>query len=138
MANARAHELRKSMTRQEVKLWVHPRTWRTRGYHFRRQAPRDGYILDFVCVSRRLIVEVDGGQHGMDDQASRDQARDRHFEAQGFRTLRFWNTDIDRNLEGVLDTIDGALCADTSPTPGHRRSAVADLRWPDPPPSGEG
>jgi very-short-patch-repair endonuclease len=129
MANERARELRKTMTRQEVKLWVHLRTWRNRGYHFRRQAPRDGYILDFMCLKERLIVEVDGGQHGIEQHASRDRLRDQHFEKQGFKILRFWNTDVDLNLDGVLQFIDAELRSRTSPTPALRA---------DPPPSGEG
>src|SRR3954465_973228 len=65
MANEIARALRKRMTPQEVKLWVHLRSWRTRGFHFRRQAPRDDFIVDFVCLKHRLIVEVDGGQHNL-------------------------------------------------------------------------
>jgi hypothetical protein len=53
------------MTPQEVKLWVHLRSWRKRGFHFRRQSPREGYI-DFVCMKHRLVIEVDGGQHNFD------------------------------------------------------------------------
>jgi very-short-patch-repair endonuclease len=109
MANARARHLRKVMTPQEVKLWVHLRSWRTRGFHFRRQAPRDGYILDFVCMRHRLIVEVDGGQHNIDAHAIRDGARDMKFSQQGFKVLRFWNSDVDRNLSGVLQVIDDEL-----------------------------
>src|SRR5262249_58104773 len=62
MANEMARSLRKRMTRQEVKLWVHLRSWRKRGFHFRRQAPRDDFIVDFVCLRQRLVIEVDGGQ----------------------------------------------------------------------------
>jgi very-short-patch-repair endonuclease len=115
MANERARQLRKFMTRQEVKLWMHLRTWRRSGFHFRRQAPRDGYILDFVCLTERLIVEIDGGQHNLDDHASSDRERDQHFERQGFKTLRFWNSDVDRNLWGVLETIDRELRARSAP-----------------------
>jgi very-short-patch-repair endonuclease len=61
MANTRARQLRKTMTPQEVKLWVHLRSWKSRGYHFRRQAPREKYIVDFVCLRKHLIVELDGG-----------------------------------------------------------------------------
>ena len=117
------------MTRQEVKLWVHLRTWKHRGYHFRRQAPRDGYILDFVCLSQRLIVEVDGGQHNVDHHALKDSERDAHFEKQGFKILRFWNADVDANLRGVLETIDKELRVHSYPTPALRA---------DPPPTGEG
>jgi very-short-patch-repair endonuclease len=105
MANKIARKLRKTMTPQEVKLRVHLRTWRQRGFHFRRQSPRNGFIVDFVCLKQRLIVEVDGGQHNHDGHASRDGLRDRHFMRDGFRVLRFWNNDVDQNLTGVLETI---------------------------------
>jgi very-short-patch-repair endonuclease len=116
MANARARELRKSMTPQEVKLWVHLRSWKSRGYHFRRQAPRAGYILDFVCLRERIIVEVDGGQHNFDDHAIRDRERDAEFLNRGFKILRFWNNEVDKNLPGVLQVIDQELTA-RSPHP---------------------
>jgi very-short-patch-repair endonuclease len=127
MANEMARNLRKRMTPQEVKLWVHLRSWRKRGFHFRRQAPRDDFIVDFVCLKHRLVVEVDGGQHNFDRHAKEDRARDCHFAQQGFQVLRFWNNEVDQNLYGVLTQIDSAL---NSPHPaacgGH------------PPPSGEG
>jgi very-short-patch-repair endonuclease len=63
MANEIARSLRKRMTPQKVKLWVHLRAWRKQGFHFRRQAPRADYIVDFVCLKQCLIVEIDGGQH---------------------------------------------------------------------------
>src|SRR5262245_40121064 len=109
MANEIARSLRKRMTPQEVKLWVHLRTWRKRGFHFRRQAPRAGYIVDFVCLKHALIVEIDGGQHNFDAHARRDAERDKRLARQGFRVLRFWNNDVDENLEGVLTLIDDAL-----------------------------
>jgi very-short-patch-repair endonuclease len=112
-----------------VKVWNHLRSWRKRGYHFRRQAPRNGYILDFVCLKHSLVVEIDGGQHNGDAHALKDAKRDEMLWRDGFRVLRFWNSDVDRNLGGVLQTIDVAL-ADTRPHPtafgGH------------PPPAGEG
>jgi very-short-patch-repair endonuclease len=114
------------MTPQEVKLWVHLRSWRARGFHFRRQSPREGYIVDFVRVKQRLVVEVDGGQHGTQAHVRRDISRDRNLGQQGFRVLRFWNVDVDQNLDGVLFAIDEAL---QDPTPGLR---------PDPPLAGEG
>jgi very-short-patch-repair endonuclease len=108
---------------------MHLRTSRGRVFHVRRQAPRDGYILDFVCLAKRLIVEVDGGQHNRDDHAPIDRERDRHFEAQGFKALRFWNSDVDRNVSGVLERIDRELHARGDPIPALR--AI-------PPPAGEG
>jgi len=129
VANEIARRLRKTMTPQEVKLWVHLRSWRQRGFHFRRQSPRDGSIVDFVCLRHRLIVEVDGGQHNFDQHAWRDRVRDEGFERDGYNVLRFWNTDVDRNLEGVLSVIDSTLRQSTPPV---RRFAAATL------PFGEG
>jgi very-short-patch-repair endonuclease len=135
MANQIARALRKRVTPQEVKLWMHLRAWRPRGYHFRRQAPRDDFILDFVCLKHRLVIEVDGGQHNFDAHSERDARRDRHFLRQGFNVLRFWNNvlrfwnnEIDRNFEGVLSVIDRAL---SGPPPD-----LASLGHP--PPLGEG
>jgi very-short-patch-repair endonuclease len=130
MANEIARDLRKTMTPQEVKLSVHlPSLARTRGYHFRRQVPKGSAILDFACLKRRVVVEVDGGQHNADEHARRDSARDTQLNKAGFRVLRFWNSDVDRNLAGVLETIDAVL--KEPPPPG----GPADRH---PPPAGEG
>ncbi|HZD89794.1 MAG TPA: DUF559 domain-containing protein [Pseudolabrys sp.] len=129
MANSRARQLRKALTPQEIKLRGHLRSWKSRGYHFRRQASRDGYILDFVCLRERVIVEVDGGQHNAGSQELRDRARDAHFVETGFKILRFWNNDVDKNVSGVLETIDRAL-RNCTPHP----AGVAGH----PPPAGEG
>jgi very-short-patch-repair endonuclease len=130
MANERARQLRKSMTLQEVKLWVHLRTWRKRGYHFRRQSPREGYIVDFVCMRHKLVIEIDGGQHNEDAHPVKDQKRDWHLNREGFKILRFWNNEVDRNLNGVLGVIDRELSLDLT-SPRHALRA-------DPPPAGEG
>lgn len=110
------------MTPQEVKLWAHLRTWRADGYHFRRQAPRAGYVLDFVCLKHNLVVEIDGGQHARHGAMAHDARRDATLRRSGLRVLRFWNVDVDRNLAGVLDAIRMALGADetapTGPRPG--------------------
>ena len=100
-----ARTLRKSMTPEEIKLWWHLRVLNKQGMHFRRQVPLDGYILDFAEYSRRLIIEVDGSQHGMPEQQKRDEARDAHFTAAGFHILRFLNTNINNELAGVIDKI---------------------------------
>ena len=116
------------MTAQEVKLWVHLRSWKARGYHFRRQCPRDGYILDFVCLPKQLIVEVDGGQHNTGPQLTKDKARDEHFSELGFKILRFWNSDIDRNLSGVLEMIDTELRLASPTRPRAARASTLPLR----------
>ncbi|HTF75604.1 MAG TPA: endonuclease domain-containing protein [Bradyrhizobium sp.] len=103
MANENACALRKRLTSQEVKLWVKLRELKTFGFHFRRQAPVGRYIVDFVSFRSQLIIEADGGQHGMPEGARSDQVRDIFLQSQGFRILRFWNSDIDANLAGVME-----------------------------------
>jgi very-short-patch-repair endonuclease len=101
----RARELRKSMTRYEVKLWLRLRDLKPQGFRFRRQIPLERWIVDFVCFQNRMIVEVDGMQHGFDAQRAADAARDAFFEREGFRVFRFTNTEIWDNIEGVVETI---------------------------------
>jgi very-short-patch-repair endonuclease len=115
------------MTPQEVKLWVKLRQ-RELGFHFRRQSPISAYIVDFECRRQKLIVEVDGGQHGFHKKITADVERDRALGNAGYRILRFWNNQIDRELEGVMETI-LAVLANGSP-PGSLRSP--------PSPCGEG
>ena len=121
MANAKARTLRKSMTRGEVKLWLRLRGMREQGFHVRRQAPRDGYILDFVCLKHGLIIEIDGDHHGTPEGLSHDQRRDRHFAARGLRTVRFSPQEIDCNLDGVVETIYLALSAAAAAHPTRPR-----------------
>jgi very-short-patch-repair endonuclease len=115
----RAKSLRQNMTPEEVKLWVQLRELNKQGFHFRRQAPVDGYILDFAEFKHRLIIEVDGSQHGMPEGEARDLRRDRHFIAAGFRVLRFWNVDVNTEMDGVIIKILEAL--KTSPSGASRR-----------------
>jgi len=105
MSVTRARALRKAMTPQEVKLWAQLRKLRLQGFHFRRQAPLEGYILDFVCFKYRLIIEIDGGHHGDAQQLAHDARRDAVFATRGFPTLRMWNTDIDSDLDAAVETI---------------------------------
>jgi very-short-patch-repair endonuclease len=100
-----ARHLRKNMTPEEVKLWVNLKTPNRQGYNFRRQAPLDGYILDFAEFTQRLIIEVDGSQHGEPDGVQNDKIRDDHFEAAGFQVLRFWNIDVNSEMDGVINKI---------------------------------
>src|ERR1051326_1167475 len=105
MANAIARKLRKSMTPQEVKLWVKLRELRAVGHHFRRQSPILNYIVDFECRRSRIIVEVDGTQHGFDANRERDLARGEHLGRAGYNVLRFANSEIDRELDAVMQVI---------------------------------
>jgi very-short-patch-repair endonuclease len=95
------------MTDAERKLWSRLRRKQMNGHRFRRQVPIGPFIVDFACLASRLIIEVDGGQHGVD--VERDARRTAWLEAQNFRVLRFWNNDVLGNIEGVLLMIERAL-----------------------------
>jgi len=97
-----ARKLRKQMTPEEHILWYHLRSKRFSSYKFRRQFPIDKYVVDFICLAKRLIVEADGGQH---NQSADDIERDKYLRGQNFTILRFWNNDINQNLEAVLQKI---------------------------------
>jgi len=85
------------------------------GTHFRRQVRLGSYIVDFACHQARLIIEVDGGQHT--ESVSADLARTKFLEAQGYRVLRFWNNDVLRNIDGVLEAIQSAITSTPTPNP---------------------
>ena len=101
----RARDLRRNMSEPEIMLWSRLRRLRDRGFHVRRQAPFHGYYLDFVCHTRRLVIEVDGSQHGDDVQADHDLVRDRILASKGYRVLRFWSGEVRRDLGSVMDRI---------------------------------
>ena len=94
--------LRRQATDAETKLWFALRDRRLGGFKFVRQEAIGSYVVDFVCREKGLVVEVDGGQHA---DNPRDRARDAALRAAGYRVLRFWNSDILSNEEGVLAVI---------------------------------
>ena len=98
--------LRNNMTDAEKKLWQGLRGRQMDGYKFRRQHPYYDFILDFVCLEQKLVIEVDGGQHI--DSVS-DGVRDGFLEKGGFRVLRFWNNDVLTQTDSVLESIYRAL-----------------------------
>jgi very-short-patch-repair endonuclease len=102
-----AKKLRREMTDAERALWWRINREQIEGYKFRRQVPIGRYVADFACMSERLVIEVDGGQH--DDRKALDDARTRWLGTQGYRVLRFWNNDVLGNMDGVLDLIRRAL-----------------------------
>ncbi|OFZ69486.1 MAG: DNA (cytosine-5-)-methyltransferase [Betaproteobacteria bacterium RBG_16_58_11] len=106
-----AKNLRSSQTEAEQRLWYHLRAHRFMDLKFKRQKPMGSYIVDFVCVEHRLIIELDGGQHA--DDVTYDQHRDAWLRGQGYTVLRFWNNDVMQQLDGVLEQIRLTL----SPTP---------------------
>ncbi|MEL7689680.1 endonuclease domain-containing protein [Citromicrobium bathyomarinum] len=115
---ALAKNLRRGSTDAERKLWGHLRSKRLNGAKFRRQEQIGDYIVDFVCFSRRLVIEVDGSQHF---ESAEDKARDAWLKLKGFEVLRFWNNDVLQNEDGVLAAILAALetpLPNPSPTRG--------------------
>ena len=106
-------------------LWQHLRDRRLGGHKFRRQQPIGPYVVDFLCMEKGLVVEVDGSQHAV--QKERDDARTARLEAYGFRVLRFWNDQVLNETEGVLHKIEEVLDwvgrQDMKPTRPHPPSA---------------
>jgi very-short-patch-repair endonuclease len=98
-----ARKLRKTGTEAEKKLWQRLRKKQLEGFKFRRQQPIGRYIVDFVNFQKKLIIELDGGQHRT--QKDDDKQRDNWLKHQGFLVLRFWNNDVFENIEGLLEVI---------------------------------
>lgn len=114
---ANAKELRKNSTDAEKTLWNELRGRRFDNYKFRRQHDIDKYIVDFVCLDKKLIIELDGGQHNEESNLSYDEERTKYLEEKGYAVIRFWNNDINENLEGVLEVIKESLNNTPHPNP---------------------
>ena len=120
----RAKAMRHEPTPAEHRLWQILRAKRFAGFKFKRQLVIDHYIADLACLAQRLIIEADGGQHG---EAVSDVRRDAYLRAQGFRLLRFWNSDIFDNEEGVTERIFEALLSPLpNPSPAEGRGALVE------------
>ena len=127
MANERARNLRKSMSESEWKLWCELRRRRVDGHRFRRQHPIGPYIVDFVCLEQRFVVEVDGGHHSEPEQVEHDARRTEWLPREGHRVFRIWNIEVFNNLDGVVETIWAELrglrsSPPETPPPGAPRS----------------
>lgn len=105
----KARYLRREMTDVERLLWRALRVKQLHGHRFRRQHPVGSYITDFACIEQKIIIELDGGQH--QENLTYDEQRTAFLQAHGWRVLRFWNTDVLNNLDGVLATIVENLAA---------------------------
>ncbi|MGA8261698.1 MAG: endonuclease domain-containing protein [Arenicellales bacterium] len=114
-SRSRARALRKEASDAEHVLWQHLRDRRMMGRKFRRQVAIDPYIVDFLCLEERLIVEADGGQHA--EQKAYDRKRTAALEAKGYRVMRFWNHEILTELDAVLEQIRITLVEQPSPQP---------------------
>jgi very-short-patch-repair endonuclease len=107
--------MRAASTQAERKLWWHLRhRLPTPGTHFRRQVRIGRYIADFACHAKRIVIEVDGGQH---DRSAADERRTKVLEANGYRVLRYWNNEVLLNIEGVLENILSAITMTPTPNP---------------------
>ena len=87
-------------------MWWHLRSKRIDGLKLRRQEPIGPFIADFVCFEKRLVIELDGGQHALEQE--KDREREDWFNKEGFQILRFWNTEVLQNIDGVEEVIRGA------------------------------
>ena len=104
-----ARELRRKQTDAENVLWAALRNMRSDGVKYRRQHPIGDYIVDFVSLEKRLVIEVDGGQHNENTNIEKDTERTKWLEKEGYHVIRFWNNDVLTNIEGVVFRIREAL-----------------------------
>ncbi len=118
-----ARELRKSSTDAELRLWMRLKNRNLGGFKFRRQHPVPPYVVDFVCLVRGLIEELDGGQHA--EQTARDAARTAALELKGFRLIRFWNDEALNQTDAVLEEILRQL----SNHPDRFPLKLGEIRW---------
>ena len=103
MSKQSARALRKRMTDAERLLWRHLRNRELDGWKFRRQYPVGSFIVDFICVEKNLVIEVDGGPHAENEE--RDIQRSAYLNRMGYRVFRFWNNQVMQETEGVLEAI---------------------------------
>jgi very-short-patch-repair endonuclease len=101
----RARELRQRMTDAEMILWSRLRQLGPVGLRFRRQHPIGPYVADFACVLQRVVIDVDGATHGSDAEVAYDKRREAYLKRRGWRLIRFWNREIYRELDRVMDVV---------------------------------
>ena len=132
-AQDNAKNLRNNLTDAEQILWQHIRKEQINGNKFRRQQPIGKYIADFVCQPKKLIIEIDGGQHNESININADQERTIYLNQAGYKVIRFWNNEIFNNINGVLEYLKETL--DSLPTRGggsgwgDREAFLNDLEW---------
>ena len=112
-----ARRLRRNLTPAERILWRALRARQFAAFKFRRQHPLGPFVLDFFCSERQLAIELDGGGHAEASVSAYDAERTSWLASRGIRELRFWNTDVHGNLDGVLQAVATALTGVPSPGP---------------------
>ena len=105
----RCRNLRKNSTPQEIIIWSRLRAKRFKNLKFKRQYQIGKYIVDFICLDKKIIIELDGWQHKKENQERYDTERTKFLEENGFKVIRFWNNEINNNLEGVFLKIEEYL-----------------------------
>ena len=115
LQKSRPQLLRTNATATEQRIWYFLRNRQFEKFKFRRQHPIGVYIVDFVCLMEKLIIELDGGQHA--ERVPYDERRTKALSEKGYRLLRFWNNDVMQNTDAVLETILAELNAGPSPSP---------------------
>jgi very-short-patch-repair endonuclease len=126
-----ARALRQRMTDAERLLWRHMRNRGLGGWKFRRQYPVGPFIVDFICVEKNIVIEVDGGQHA--ENEALDLQRSAYLKKMGYRVVRFWNNEVLQETEGVLEAIFVMLASDkrvpphADPLPHRGRGGIAEL-----------
>ncbi len=100
-----ARKLRKNSTEQERKMWKLLRNRGFKNLKFKRQVPMGNYVVDFLCEEKKLIIEIDGGQHNEPENIINDKIRTEYLESEGYCIVRFWNNEIDGNMSGVYDRL---------------------------------
>ena len=117
-------KLRNNSTKEEIILWQSLKQ-KQLGVKFRRQQPIGKYIADFVCFEKKIIIELDGGQHNESSNIEKDKMRDLFFNQNGFKVVRFWNNEIHQNLDGVIEKIQTEIKC--PPLEGGPKSLIS--RW---------
>ncbi len=119
MLRQRARNLRRNMTDAERLLWRYLRDRQLHRWKFRRQHLIEPFIVDFVCLEQKLIIEIDGGQHALNEEA--DRKRSNNLIRHGYKIVRFWNNEVLKNIDSVLEVILSALSESPSPQPSPPR-----------------
>lgn len=100
-----ARKLRRNQTNVELFLWHKLRNRQLHGYKFRRQFPIAGYVVDFYCQEKKLVIELDGSQHRLKERILYDKQRTKYLQSFGINIIRFWDNDVVKNIDGVLEEI---------------------------------
>ncbi len=121
---SRARELRKNQTLAEAWIWKNIRAHRLGGFQFKRQVPIGSYIVDFYCHQKRLVIELDGGQHNTAEAVQYDTRRTQYLNAKGLKVLRFWNNEVFQQKEVVLRQIWNSLMSGPPPDFGKAKISL--------------